>query len=378
MVIRILLTGGGSGGHIYPLVAVAEELKIQALQKGVVIDLKIFGDGELLRSVSAQVGIEYKGIMSPKWRRYMSFQNFIDIFKLPVGFFQSLFYVWRFMPDIIFSKGGYGSFLPSLAGRIFMIPLVIHESDAIPGKANLWLGKMSQKIFVSFDVVRKYFNVEKTELVGNPIRSGILKVVDRASALTSFGLDHNEPTILVTGATQGAQNINDALISSIVELTKKFQVIHQCGQKNYENVNNQILAIVKEGEVTYGQAISKNYRLYSSFDLEQMALAYSASDVVVSRAPAGSIFEIAALGKPAVIIPIKNSASNHQLANAREFSKFGAIVIEEDNLTPHILINEIGKMYDNRVEASQKIKGFAKPEAAQIIGEKLLEMIKPS
>jgi len=371
---RILLTGGGSSGHVTPLVAVAEELQQQATQKGVDLELRFIGDNEVFKEISGG-SIKSVSILSPKWRRYSSIQNFIDILKFPVGFFQSLFYVWLYMPDVIFSKGGFDSFLPSLAGKIFMIPLTIHDSDAIPGKANLWLGRMANKVFISFESAGKYFKSGKTELVGNPVRKGLLNVADKSSALSSFSLDPAKPTVLITGASQGAQIINDVLLLSLVELTKKFQVIHQCGRNNYDEVNKQILSIVKEGETTYGPIISKNYRLYPVFDLQQMVLAYSAADVVVSRGGAAAISEIAILGKPAIIIPLAGSASNHQLANAKELTKFGAIMIEESNLTPHILVNEIGVAYQNRATISEKIKQFAKPEAAKVIAGQLLSMI---
>lgn len=373
MAYRILLTGGGTGGHVYPLVAVAEELQKQARQNGIDLELTLLGEGELLQKIADDISIPFKDIISPKWRRYASLQNLFDIFKTPVGFFQSLFYVWRFMPDVIFSKGGYGSFLPSFVGRLLMIPLVIHESDAIPGKANLWLGKFADKIFVAMDGAKKYFNENKTEWVGNPIRQGLLNVTDRAAAISAFGFNPAKPAILITGASQGAQKINEILLLSLVELTKKFQIIHQCGPKNYDEVNGQILLIVKEGESSYGQIIAANYRLYPLLDLQQMALAYSAADVAVSRA-GGAVFEIAALGKPAVLIPLKGSANNHQLANARDLAKFGATVIEEDNLTPHIFIQEIEDAYKNKDALSQKIKQFAKPDASSKIVAYLLGM----
>lgn len=370
--LRILLTGGGSGGHIYPLVAVAEELQKQAVQTGAVLDMQFIGDDGFAEDVVATIGIKFKKILSPKWRRYASADNLIDVFKAPLGFIQSLFYLWLYMPDLVFSKGGYDSFLPSLATRIFMIPVVIHESDVVPGKTNLWVGKWAKKIFVAFDGARAYFKNEKTELAGNPLRSGVLNLVGREQALSAFSLDSAKPTVLITGASQGANIINQTLLLSLAELAKKFQVIHQCGPKNYDQVNLQVLSIVEEGKNTYGKLIAENYRLYPVFDLQQMAWAYSAADIVVSRAGAGTIFEVAAVGKPSILIPLKGSAGDHQLANAREFAKFGAIVIEEDNLTPHILINEIENVYENRVALATKIKEFARPNAAQIIAEQLL------
>lgn len=375
-VFRILLTGAGSGGHVYPLVAVAEELQRLAGRTGQGLELKFLGADGLVKDATATINVSVVGIISPKWRRYFSYQNFIDLLKVPLGFLQALFYIWQFMPDLVFSKGGYDSFLPALVARILAIPVVIHESDVIPGKANLWVSKWARKIFLAFDGAKGYFRQDITETVGNPIRAGITSLTDKTAALAAFNLNPSKPTVLITGASQGAQAINEVLSLSLVELTKKFQIIHQCGPNNYDNTNTQILTIVKEGGGAYGKAIADNYRLYPSFDLQQMALAYSAADVIVGRSGAGTIFEIAAVGKPAIIIPLKGAASNHQLANAREFARFGAIVIEEENLTPHILINEIENTYKNRAELSQKIRQFARPSAAQIIAGEILGMVQ--
>jgi len=370
--LRILLVGGGTGGHIYPLVAVAEELKnLGAASGGEPPEIKFVGSGDLLKRAAEEAGFEVSLVFSSKWRRYFSFQNFLDVLKFPVGFFQALFFVWRFMPDVIFAKGGYASFLPALAGKIFAIPIAIHESDSIPGRTNVLLGKMARKVFLSFEGARKYFNDSKCEVVGAPIRSGLLASIDKAAALKAFGLDPARPAVFVTGASQGAQKVNEVLALALVELTKKFQVIHLCGPKNYDEMNRQITSIIKEGGQVFGAQLQNNFRLYPFFDLNQLALALAASDVVVSRA-SSQIFEIAAVGKPAIVIPLKGSASDHQLANAREFAKFGAIVIEESNLTPHILISEIENAYEKRGELSQKIKRFARPDAANKIAQYLL------
>jgi UDP-N-acetylglucosamine--N-acetylmuramyl-(pentapeptide) pyrophosphoryl-undecaprenol N-acetylglucosamine transferase len=371
---RILLVGGGTGGHIYPLVAVAEELKNLSVQSGDELELRFAGAGGLLKEEAEKLGVKCALILSPKWRRYFSFQNFVDVLKFPVGFLQAVFNVWLFMPDVIFAKGGYGSLLPSLAGRIFAIPLIIHESDSVPGKTNRFLGKRARKIFLSFESSKKYFNESKCEVVGNPFRRGLLAGADKAAALGAFALNPDKPTVFITGASQGARKINEVLVLALVGLTGKFQVIHQCGEGNYEETNKQIVSIIKEGERIYGSQIQNNYRLYSRLDSSQLALAYSACDVVVSRA-SSQIFEVAAAGKPAVVIPLEGAANSHQLANAREFAKFGATVIEEANLTPHILINEIEKAFDNRAELSQRVRQFARPEAAAKIAAELLQLV---
>ena len=227
-------------------------------------------------------------------------------------------------------------------------------------------------MFLSFEQAKSYFKTSKLEVVGNPIRLGILREYKKDEALRAFQLDGSKPTLFITGASQGAKIINDVLLLSIVELVKQFHLIHQCGEKNYEEVNARILAIAKEEEQSFGQEIHKSYRLYPTLAVELMALAYSAADIIISRG-GSTIFEIAAVAKPAIIIPLANSGSNHQLANALAFSKYGGITITEDNFTPHILINEIRRAYEHRQELSARIKEFAKPSAAVTIAEELLE-----
>ena len=353
---RILLAGGGSGGHAYPLLAVAEEIQ----KAGSQVNLEFIGDGGILREEAASLGIKFRQVMSPKWRRYFSFLNFADIFKFPVGFLQSLFYVWLYMPDLVFAKGSYASFLPALTAKLMFIPLIVHESDSVPGFANRLLGIFSEKVFLALEGARNYFSPAKAEVVGNPIRPGILGGGDRVAAVKAFQLDPAKPVVLITGASQGAKAFNDVLLLSIVELVENFQVIHQTGPKNFDEVSRRVSQVIQEGKDSYGPKVEANYRIYPAFGLQEMALAYAAGDIIVSRA-GSQIFETAALAKPAVIIPLKNSSRGHQLTNAREFARFGATVIEEDNLKPHIFVNEIKRAYENRTALSAKISQFARP-----------------
>ena len=365
---KIALVGGGSGGHVYPLVAVAEELK-----KSSDIQLQFIGDDTLIKREAVALDIKFKRVLAPKWRRYFSAANFLDVWKLPLGILQAFFHLWLFMPDVIFIKGSYASFLPALIGRLFLIPLVVHESDAIPGRTNLFFGKRAKKIFVALETAKKYFPAGAVEFVGNPIRAEILSASDPASARTHFTLNPNQPTVLITGASQGAKALNDVLLLAAVELVKKFQIIHQAGSDNFTDVERELKKIIAEGEGSYGPGLAAGYRLHPSFEVGEMTLAYSAADVVVCRA-GSSIFEIAAHGKPMVLVPLPNSAAEHQLANAREAAKFGAIIVEQANLTPHILINEIENAYQNRQAIGGKIKGLARVDAAAAIANLLLNV----
>lgn len=377
---RILLVGGGSGGHVFPLIAVAEALRERSVQTGAPLELMVIGEGEFIQKASLEHGLNFKPIIAGKLRRYFSLLTLLDILKIPIGFLQSLWHIFWFMPDVIFSKGGYSSVTSVVVGKLYFIPVYIHESDSVPGLANRLLAKLSKRIFISFKSSEKYFNVAKTILVGNPVRREIAQG-DRNEAAKVFNLDPSRKTILVLGGSQGAQKINKIILDSLVMMVgpnASLQIIHQCGESQYQTVKTEVEKIIKEGENHYAQAIQTNYKVYPFFNEKELALAYAAADVFVSRAGSGNIFEIALIGKPAIIIPITNSSSNHQLENALEFSRFGATLIEEENLTPHILINQINSIFEpaRYNVVSQKIKSFATPDAAQKIAEMLFSEIK--
>lgn len=372
---RILLVGGGSGGHVFPLMAIAESLQKLAIQQGRPLELILLGEGKFFEEAAKKSGLKYKKIMAGKIRRYFSLANLFDIPKTLIGLIQSLWFLFWWMPDAIFVKGGYASIPPALAAKLFFIPLYIHDSDAVPGAANRLIGRWAKKVFVSFEMAKQYFPAGKTELTGNPIRSEILNG-DRNQAWQFFQLSDQLPTILVLGGSQGAQKVNEIVLQSLSKLTSKFQVIHQTGELNYEAVKKSSEALsnpVAKSDLATGLLSGSfpNYHLYPFLDSTNLPLAYAAADVIVSRAGANLLSEISALGKPAIVIPIKKSTSNHQYYNAVEFSKYGGIIIEEDNLVPSVLVDQIEHAYQNRVEIGVKIKGFVNLDAADKIAAAL-------
>ena len=372
MSFRIMLAGGGTGGHVYPLVAVAEELKRQAPATGKNVEIQFIGDGDLMRDTAMELGFKYHRVMAPKWRRYFSIKNFLDLFKIPIGLIQAFVYVWTFMPDAMLVKGGYASFLPALAAKFLAVPLIVHESDSVPGKVNLLWGKLSQRVFISFDYTRKYFRANRTELIGTPIRPAVVTLIDKTQALAAFQFKDDKPVVFISGGSQGAQSINEVVMTDLIEFIKKYSIIHQCGPNNFDAMDQQLKIIIKEEAASFGPAIEASYRLFGTLNEVQLAQAYSAADVVVSRA-GSMIFELSVIGKPAIIIPFKDAAQNHQMINAREFESSGGIIVEQDNLTPHILLAEIARAYERREEIGDKIKQFAKPDAASIIAKELLQ-----
>jgi len=261
------------------------------------------------------------------------------------------------MPDIVFAKGGYSSFIPTLIARFYLIPVVIHESDSVPGKVNKILGKLAKKIFVSFESSKSYFKEKKTEVVGNPVRT--ILAVSRIEANKFFNFSNSKPTILIMGGSQGAQKINDTVVNSLSILTSEFNIIHQVGVANYKKLKSEKIE-------------TKSYKIYPFFDYKTLVLAYGASDVVVNRAGAGGLFEASAQGKPMIVIPIIGSASNHQQFNAREIEKYGAVIIQEQNLSPNILISQIKKIIINKKEISMKISEFARPNATNKIAKYII------
>lgn len=374
MAYRIALVGGGTGGHVFPLVAIARKLREIGQQQGIDVKIQFVGSGRFLKQAAKEAGVPFRSVLSGKRRAYSSSRNFTDILKMPFGLVQALWHLFFFMPDVVLVKGGHGSLLPGLAAIFYMIPLFVHESDSIPGKANKTLSRFAKKIFTSFESAAGAFPGKDVQLVGNPVREELLNG-ERVEAVQYFKLDTLEKTILFLGGSQGAKALNEAVLNSVVSLTEGFQVIHQTGQNNFQEVSQRAATIVKEGEGKYGPQVQRRYRAYPFLDAREMSLAYAMADVVVARAGAVTIAELAALGKPSVVIPLPYAASDHQRNNAYEFQKYGAVVIEEDNLTTNILIDQIKNILSDSekyANLSASIKSFAKPQAAELIAGELL------
>jgi UDP-N-acetylglucosamine--N-acetylmuramyl-(pentapeptide) pyrophosphoryl-undecaprenol N-acetylglucosamine transferase len=367
---RILLTGGGTGGHITPLVAVARELKKISKEKGINnLELFYVGPDGMAKGFLAKEGIVLKTILAGKMRRYFSFMIFADIFKIFFGLIQAIWHVFWIMPDICFGKGGYGSFSAVIACWIFGVPILIHESDSVPGSVNRRLSGLVKRIAISFMATEKFFPQEKTALVGNPIRDSICRG-QRDRAGQTLGLSGSRAPIFIFGGSQGAQTINEAVLAILKELSAKYEIIWQTGKKNYENILSEIKRL-------FGQ-VPAGCHIFNFLNEEQVADAFVVSDLIISRAGSANIFEIAACGKPSIIIPLPTAASDHQRENALEYARSGgAEIIEQQNLTPHIFLAEIDKiMKDNelRQRMSSGAKSFAKPEAGRMIAEELIRL----
>lgn len=360
---RILLTGGGSGGHVVPLVAVAEELKRLAGDR-----IKIFyiGPREKLNEEFENREIKVYRIAGAKWRRYFDPRNLIDIPKFFISFFQALFRIYFIMPDVVFSKGGTGALPVVLAARFYFIPVMIHDSDSVPGLVSKISSRFAKKIFISFKTAASYFPKKEVELVGNPIRTEIIvnRPPNTEVAKTRIRLKPEEPLVVFLGGSQGAAAINDFVFNNFEKLVSFAQIFHQVGTTSLNEAERL-------------QNLNERYRYGGFIDAEQMKAVLAAADVVVSRAGSAAIFEIASFGKPAILIPLPEGAGNHQKINAYEYERSGAaIVIEQSNLSLGIIKLEIEKILNNpavRENMSQAARGFSKPEAAEVIAKRILE-----
>ncbi|MFC1756374.1 undecaprenyldiphospho-muramoylpentapeptide beta-N-acetylglucosaminyltransferase [Patescibacteria group bacterium] len=366
---RIVLTGGGTGGHIFPLVAVARKFKEKIGPESEF--LFVGSKGKLEGSIMAEENIPVKYVLSGKARRYFSFQNFVDFFKIPIGVIQSMWILLAYMPDAIFSKGGYASIPVVIAAWIYRIPVMTHESDAVPGVTNLILGKLSTRIAVAYPTVKEYFLKSKVLLTGNPVREDIFGG-NAEEARKKLGLTESKPTILVMGGSQGAKIINDAIIHILPKLLHRSQIIHQTGEKNFEEVSH---AAAQKG-IKVGR---EGYIATPFLNTEEMKDALAVADLVISRAGAGSISNIAGAGKVAILIPISTAANDHQNMNAYELAKIGgALVLEESNLGESMLIEKIENLLDNQELKSkmiERIRNFYHPDAADKIVDGIVDLI---
>jgi UDP-N-acetylglucosamine--N-acetylmuramyl-(pentapeptide) pyrophosphoryl-undecaprenol N-acetylglucosamine transferase len=372
---KILFTGGGTGGHVFPIIALSRE--IRKIYQGKNLQFFYIGPRDQFGQIFlSQEGIKVKEIMAGKIRRYSDwksrFQNFIDLFiKIPLGILQSFIYIFYLAPDLIFSKGGYGSIPVVIAGSLLRTPIFLHESDVVPGLSNRFLSKLASAIFVSFPKT-DYFKPSKIILVGNPIRREILES-SKEEAQEFFKLIREKPIILILGGSQGSQRINDEIFEVLAELLKEFEIIHQVGSKNFKQLK-------AEAKVVVPKKLERYYHIFPFLKEEELRKAYSVSDLIIARAGSGIIFEIAAWGKPSILIPLPEAAQNHQLKNAYAFSQTGACqVLEESNFTSHFFLEKLKYLFSNPENLDKMAKAarkFAKPLAANKIAREILNYLK--
>lgn len=369
---KILLTSGGSGGHFYPLIAVAEAINDIAKKDNLVsAELYFMSDSPYDAEALVENNITYIPISAGKLRIYPSFLNFLDSFKTAFGVLVALKKVFSLYPDVVFSKGAYASFPVLVAARLLRIPVIIHESDSVPGRTNLWASKFARKIAVSYPDAAKYFKDQtKVAFTGNPIRKAVLNI-NKNGAHEYLNLEKSLPTILVIGGSLGAQLINERIMDALPALLEKYQIIHQTGKNN-------VAEVTRTADIVLGTNPNKNrYRIYDYLNNLSLIMAAGAADLIISRA-GSTIFEIAAWGIPSIVIPITETNGNHQRINAYAYARSGAAsVIEEANLTTNVLLAEIDRLLGDqalRDKMSASAKNFTRPDAADKIAQEIINI----
>lgn len=323
---KIVLTGGGTAGHVTPNIALLPELK----KAGYEISYIGSKDGIEKRLIE-DYQIPYYGVSTGKLRRYFDLKNFTDPFRIIKGFAEAKSVLKKIQPDIIFSKGGFVSVPIVRAANSLKIPVIIHESDITPGLANKLCIPVAEKICCNFPETMQYVPEDKGVLTGTPIREELSEGV-RRRGLELCGFNENKPVLLVIGGSQGSVIVNNCVRESLPELLKDFQVVHLCGKGNLdENLLN-----------------TPGYKQFEYLK-EDLKDAFAATDIVISRAGANAICELLALKKPNLLIPLQAGSRGDQVLNAASFEAQGfSMVLPEEGITSEALVSAVLELFCNR------------------------------
>lgn len=359
---KFILSGGGTGGHIYPAIAIANELKLR------------FPDAEFLfvgaqdkmeMQKVPQAGYNIEGLWIAGLQRRLTLDNAMFPFKLMNSLMKSRKIINRFKPDVVIGTGGFASGPLLQVANQKGIPTVIQEQNSYPGITNKLLSKKANRICVAYENLERFFPKEKIQLTGNPVRQDLIDIDSkRQEAIAYFKLDPSKKTLLVLGGSLGARRINQLIAKELdFFASKNVQVVWQCGkfyideyQHFNEKENVQVLAFI-----------------------DRMDLVYAAADFVISRAGASSVSELCIVGKPVIFIPSPNVAEDHQTKNAQAIvDKKGALLLKENELDEkfEFILNDLLDNETNQIALSQNIKALAKPNATKDIVEEIIKLIK--
>ena len=343
---RIILTGGGTAGHVTPNMALMPALKEAGY------DIQYIGSHNgMERGLIEEIGIPYHGISSGKLRRYFDLKNFSDPFKVMKGFADASRLMKKLKPNVVFSKGGFVTVPVVLAAKSRGIPVIIHESDITPGLANKLSIPSATKVCCNFPETIKYLPPEKSVLTGSPIRQELFQG-SREEGLSLCGFTDDKPVLMVMGGSLGAVAINRSLRENLHELLKQFSIIHLCGKGN---LDEELVDVGGYKQFEYAK--------------EELTHLFAAADLIISRAGANAICELLALQKPNILIPLPAAQSRgDQILNASSFEKSGySYVLQEEELTSDTLLKAVQYVYDEREEYIQAMRDSKLNDAIEII-----------
>ena len=370
--IKILISGGGSGGHIYPALAVAT-----MLAKEYEADILYLGsDDGMENEIIPAAGFRFEMIKAGKLRRYVSWQTLTGVARVPVGMAQAVSIVRKFRPAAAFTSGGYVAVPAGLAARLNGVPLLMHQQDVPPNLSNKLLAPLASRISVAFADSLRYFPQRKTLQLGNPLRQEMLDARDirPEQARQRLGFMAEIPLVLVTGGSQGARHLNQVASQALPQLFQHCQVLQISGKQLYEETR----ALAEESLQGLDEDVRRRYRLVPYLN-EEMPIALQAAELVVCRSGAATLSELAALGKPSVLVPLPPAIGNSpQEANAAMFERQqAALVIRDADVKPELLVNRVISVLTSdaqRASMAVAARTFAMPEATRAIAATVLKM----
>lgn len=349
---KIVLTGGGSAGHVTPHIALLQSLREHDF------DIYYIGSKDgIEKDLITDLGVPYYGISTGKLRRYFSLKNFTDPFRVVAGMREARKIMKKIKPDVVFSKGGFVSVPVVQAAHKLGVPVVLHESDMTPGLANRVMLSSASKLCCNFPETLRRLPEDKAVLTGTPIRAELL-CGDAAKGRAFAGLTDDKPIILVMGGSLGATAVNDMLRKILPDLLQDFQVIHLCGKGKLDPALDGTAGYIQLEYIT-----------------DELADLFAACDMVVSRAGANAICEIAALGKPNLLIPLSLEASRgDQILNAKSFERQGlSKVLLEENMTEESLLEAIRELYANRDQYAEALSASGRSNSIDLVMNVILE-----
>ena len=358
---KFILSGGGTGGHIYPAIAIADELKKRYTDAEF---LFVGANDRMEMQRVPQAGYSIKGLQIAGIQRKLSLKNLLLPFKLLKSLYQARQIIQKFQPDAVIGTGGYASAPTLKAAQWLKVPYFIQEQNSFAGITNKWVSKKANKIFVAYQNMEKFFPKSKIQITGNPIREGLTTIQDKnKNAFENFSLDENKFTLLVLGGSLGAKSINQLISSNLSFFQEnEVQILWQCGKFYYDEYKE------KQTEMVQVRPF-----------IENMNDAYAVADVIISRAGASSVSELCVVGKPVIFVPSPNVAEDHQTKNAQAIAdEKAAILIKETELKDNFqkIFLEIFNDKQKRKILSKNIKALAKPNATKQIVDEIIKIIK--
>ncbi|PKR79840.1 undecaprenyldiphospho-muramoylpentapeptide beta-N-acetylglucosaminyltransferase [Brumimicrobium salinarum] len=358
---KVIISGGGTGGHIFPAIAIANQLKKEFPN----IEILFIGaEGKMEMTKVPEAGYEIVGLWISGLQRRLTLKNLTLPFKIIASLFKARKIIKKFNPDVVIGVGGYASAPTLKIASMLKIPTIVQEQNSFPGKTNKILSKTVSKVCVAYENLERFFPKEKIELTGNPVRQSVVEIEGkRTEGYSFFGLSPDKKTILVVGGSLGAKTLNESFVNHLNELQKhNYQLIWQCGRYQYEEMKTITDELQLEGVVL------------CKF-INRMELAYAAADLIVSRAGAIAISELCIIGKPTILVPSPNVAEDHQTKNAMALVKDDAAILIKDSVARKELFPEVIALFNDEKKRMQLAENI-KLKAIRNADERIVNVVK--